>query len=342
MNAPDVSTTSFHSNRSHHPRAHAAFCVCLFASAMEVQTLRAGCVSASSGLIAWWRAENNALDAVGANHATLVNGVTFSTGHVGIAFSLDGTNDFVQVPHSSALNTPNGITVEGWVRVTGTNAWNVIASKYDTSTAQVSWALLTRADGLLRFSVFESANPTRLQFADSAPGAVVPGLANHVVGSFDPSRPGLTQVRLFVNGVEMVATAGSGSVELASVAPSTTPVRLGAIQNQSGALGDFFQGTLDEISIYNRPLTPGEIQSLHLAGTEGKCIKPALRIAALPGAVRLTWTTNATGYLLETNSSPALLAGWGVLTSDYSIIETNYIVTDTLGGATRFYRLHKP
>jgi hypothetical protein len=70
--------------------------------------------------------------------------------------------------------------------------------------------------------------------------------------------------------------------------------------------------------------------------------RPALNIAALPGAARLTWPTNATGYLLETNSLLTLPAGWGVLTSNYSVIETNYAVTNAIGGATRFYRLHKP
>ena len=70
--------------------------------------------------------------------------------------------------------------------------------------------------------------------------------------------------------------------------------------------------------------------------------RPRLDIAPLPGAVRLTWMTNATGYLLETNSALTLPAGWGVLTSNYSILYTNYAVTNALGGATRFYRLHKP
>jgi hypothetical protein len=58
--------------------------------------------------------------------------------------------------------------------------------------------------------------------------------------------------------------------------------------------------------------------------------------------VQLSWTTNATGYLLETNGAPGLSAGWGVLASNYSVLTTNYAVTDAIGGAMRFYRLHKP
>ena len=33
--------------------------------------------------------------------------------------------------------------------------------------------------------------------------------------------------------------------------------------------------------------------------------------------------------------------GWGVLTTNYSIIGTNYAVTNSTSGALRFYRLRK-
>jgi hypothetical protein len=69
---------------------------------------------------------------------------------------------------------------------------------------------------------------------------------------------------------------------------------------------------------------------------------PTLEIRALPGAVQLSWTTNAVGYQLETNNDLMLPAGWSVLTSTFNIVATNYVVTNSTTGATRFYRLHKP
>ncbi len=90
---------------------------------------------------------------------------------------------------------------------------------------------------------------------------------------------------------------------------------------------------MDEIKLFGVALTQAEIVA--------DMVRPTLNIAALPGAVRLTWSTNSSGFALETNSS-LTLTNWGVLTTNYSIIETNYAVTNTLGGATRFYRLHKP
>jgi hypothetical protein len=69
---------------------------------------------------------------------------------------------------------------------------------------------------------------------------------------------------------------------------------------------------------------------------------PTLEIRALPGAVQLSWTTNAVGYRLETNNALTLPAGWGVLTSTFNIVATNYVVTNSTAGAAKFYRLHKP
>ena len=46
------------------------------------------------GLVAWWRADGDALDSAGTNYGTLTNGASFGPGKNGQAFALDGTNDF--------------------------------------------------------------------------------------------------------------------------------------------------------------------------------------------------------------------------------------------------------
>jgi len=51
------------------------------------------------------------------NKGTLTNGPTFSEGNMG-SISFDGTNDYVNVPYNSILNTPNGATYEVWIKPT--------------------------------------------------------------------------------------------------------------------------------------------------------------------------------------------------------------------------------
>ena len=92
--------------------------------------------------------------------------------------------------------------------------------------------------------------------------------------------------------------------------------------NTTNFIANFFAAKVEEIN--SNPIPP-----------------PRLSIAALPSAVRVTWTTNSFGYLLETNHALTLTNGWGVLTTNYSVIGTNYAVTNSTGGALRFYRLRR-
>src|SRR6202042_160676 len=63
-----------------------------------------------------------------------------------------------------------------------------------------------------------------------------------------------------------------------------TPVGIGYLP---GFAGCTFLGMMDEVSIYNRPLSASEIQAIFLAGSTGKCPPPphaATATATLAGA----------------------------------------------------------
>ena len=46
------------------------------------------CTPPPTGLVSWWRGENNALDSVNGNHGILQNGAGFSGGVAGNGFNL--------------------------------------------------------------------------------------------------------------------------------------------------------------------------------------------------------------------------------------------------------------
>ena len=69
----------------------------------------------------------------------------------------------------------------------------------------------------------------------------------HLAGTYD----GAT-VRLFVNGTQVASAAITGAI-----ATSTGALRIGG----NSMWGEYFQGTIDEVRIYNRALTPAEIQT---------------------------------------------------------------------------------
>jgi len=69
-------------------------------------------VLAPPDLVASWRAEGNANDAVGGNHGTLLEGAGFAAGFVGQAFRLDGVDDWVSVSNTPVLAIPVEIDIK--------------------------------------------------------------------------------------------------------------------------------------------------------------------------------------------------------------------------------------
>ncbi|MDO9068686.1 MAG: LamG domain-containing protein, partial [Deltaproteobacteria bacterium] len=83
------------------------------------------------GLVAWWRAENNVYDSIGTNNGTLQNGTTYASGKVGQSFSLDGINNYVEIPHDATLSVDpsSPMSFETWIYRTSTSAAQHIFSK---------------------------------------------------------------------------------------------------------------------------------------------------------------------------------------------------------------------
>jgi hypothetical protein len=59
-------------------------------------------------------------------------------------------------------------------------------------------------------------------------------------------------VRLYVNGAEMRAVPGGGAMTV-----SSGPLKLGG----NAIWNEWFAGTMDDVRIYNRALTPAQIQA---------------------------------------------------------------------------------
>ena len=68
---------------------------------------------------------------------------------------------------------------------------------------------------------------------------------SHVATTYDG-----TTHRLFVNGAQVAAVGRSGKI-----ATSPKPLRIGG----NTVFGEWFSGTIDEVRVYNRPLTAAEI-----------------------------------------------------------------------------------
>jgi len=173
-------------------------------------------------------------------NGTLVNGPVWTSGHGGSAILFDGVNDKVTLP--STLDVPTlPFTLEAWIRPTSRADWRAIFSK----RAAFSAAGMRVDLGLQPTSGRVYVTTYRSMFYFS----YVPALNTwtHVALVADSSG-----TKLYANGT-LQQTLGA----LLLGTGSTAPVAIGS----TGDNHDPFAGTIDDVRLYNRALTPGEIQT---------------------------------------------------------------------------------
>src|SRR5205085_961305 len=173
-------------------------------------TVQAGvCVSPPTNLVAWYPGDGNAFDIQGGNHGTLQNGATTASGRVGQAFSFDGVDDQVVVPHNQNQNTGSQITIDAWINPSSSGQGRPIAQKLSASNVGGYTFETTHApsgpDNGLAFVVWIGGTPRTLQ---TGPNVLTIGAWQHVAATYDG-----TLMRIFVNGAERSNRLQSGAID---------------------------------------------------------------------------------------------------------------------------------
>jgi hypothetical protein len=207
----------------------------------------------SSGLVSWWRGNGTATDSADGNNGMALNGATYGSGISGAAFSFDGIDDHVRVTDSINLRITSAITLGAWVNRRSTGSFDEIISKWDAVWVdQRSYTMTITPDGYPSFSVSPFGTPTAGSVNGTSP--VPLNTWTHIAGVYDGSN-----LRIYVNGVQRGQTAYSSGIFSGS-----SDLSIGAAVGGVGVGGgiSFFDGLLDEVVIYNRALSAGEVVTL--------------------------------------------------------------------------------
>jgi hypothetical protein len=151
----------------------------------------------------------------------------------------------VRVADANSLDFTSAMTLEAWIKpnlLPATGNFTSIASKAESYSLQFNGPRL-------EFTVIQNGVRKRLQ---APSGAIATGQIYHLVGTYD----GTTQ-RLYVNGAQVASAALTGP---ATVTPSTLDI--GSWNGSS----EFFNGTIDDVSVYNKALTATRVSAHYTAG----------------------------------------------------------------------------
>jgi hypothetical protein len=147
----------------------------------------------------------------------------------------------VTIPDAASLDLTTGMTLEAWVFPTTTTGVRDILVK-EGSNVDIFNLYARNWRGRPEANVFMGGTN---RVAEST--ALAANVWTHVAGTYDGS-----VVRLFVNGVQVASTTVSGPIST-----STGPLRIGG----NSLWGEYFQGVIDNVRIYNRALTAAQIQT---------------------------------------------------------------------------------
>jgi hypothetical protein len=179
------------------------------------------------------------------NSATLTNGAAWTTaGKYGNAVSFDGVDDYLSAPDNTSLDLGNTGTIEAWVKINALNRWHSVMAKGNANSNPAhNYALEVTSGNRWMCILGNGASSVILQSTVSAAA----GQFTHVACVWNG-----TAVQLYINGV-LNASAAQSLIPAAN----TSPLYIG----QFGGNTDRLNGVIDEVRMYDKALTPSEIQS---------------------------------------------------------------------------------
>lgn len=205
----------------------------------------------TSGLVGWWKLDDGAgTTAIDSsdyeNHGTLVNGPSWTTGQLGGALNFDGTNDYVDFGNDESLQITDELTIAAWVKLGSgsSGGYYGIAGKL-RHTPYAGFALVRHSSNYFYFWISDGSTLESV----SSNSTYTDTNWHHVAAV---RRDGVNY--LYIDGVQQTATNTRAIQDSGDYA---------FIGRQYSNLNDrYFNGTIDEVRIYNRGLEPEEVAQL--------------------------------------------------------------------------------
>jgi hypothetical protein len=205
-----------------------------------------------TGLVGYYKMDGDFTDSSGqGNNGTANGGVATAGGKLGQAGVFDGVDDAVEIADDNSLDVSQ-VTLSAWVNPTqlpGSDSG--IIGKTVASAGDTTYGMTFHSNGKVYAYINGGGNSAR-----SSPLTL--NTWTHVVETYD----GKT-IKLYFNGKLVSSKAFVSTLNI-----TTFPIKIGKSTS-------YFPGAIDDVGIYNRPLSASEIRSLYKLGSAGKNLETA-------------------------------------------------------------------
>ena len=195
------------------------------------------------------------------NNATVMNGAAWTSGRKGYGIRTDGINDYVHVTEAGNPEikyTGQNLTVALWIKAeaTETNGGWLLSNPWNGG-GYYNYYLYYAASGQITFFIGAA---TSYSIASSV--TIPAGSWHHVAATVDASKA----VTLYIDGTSRASgthaisswTPGGGDADIALAIGTLYPYGTGGWSQPTFS----FQGTLDDVRVYNRALGADDILAL--------------------------------------------------------------------------------
>lgn len=224
----------------------------------------------TDGLVSYWTFDNQDItdktvkDVWGENSGTIVGAPKSVAGRVGDALEFDGSDDYVNLTNLGDFGSKVGSsTFEAWVKTDFKDDWTTLFKVLDDG-CNMAWAIDVNrsakagflfAEGVIHFYVRQKSAADCNQIAAQIDFALSDGEWHHIVFAIEDA--GTPKVNVYIDGTAKIVTLGD-TKKLNTFEPFVQPIFIGAANNR-GNVERFFHGIIDEVRIYERPLTSDEV-----------------------------------------------------------------------------------
>ena len=224
----------------------------------------------TDGLVSYWTFDKQDIaggtvkDVWGENDGKIVGDPKVVDGQVGEALEFDGSDDYVNLTNLGDFGEKVGAsTFEAWVKTSFKKDWTTLFKVLDQG-CNMAWAIDVNrsakagfpfAEDIVHYYVRQKSAAGCNAIAVEIEFPLSDGKWHHIV--FGIVDPGNSEVSIYMDGEPQEIIVGDAK-KLDTFIPFVEPVYIGAANNR-GNVERHFPGLIDEVRIYDRPLTADEV-----------------------------------------------------------------------------------